>query len=499
MTIDGDYEVPEAAYKARPSERAEGKRHIVIVGAGIVGACTAYYLTENDAFVREQCHITVIESTSVACGASGKAGGLLASWAFPHQIVPLSFQLHQELADEHDGERNWDYRRLATVSMEADLQGVELPDTAAQRAQGHPPLTTPKKTLGLSSDFLVGSSGEEESSEDDEGDAETRRARRAQHAAQREEERQEENRRRRNWPGHMPRDLDWVDQKLIEEWSMLGGTETTAQVHPHKFTHHIMRKALETGCVDLVRGKVSAIHRQRISDKRATRKDARTSSSATAQEGAVLGLTYYSSLAQASVKIDLAHERGDALIVCMGPWTARVLADCPVSGLRAHSITVRPPAPRPTVSPYAIFTELRIGDTEYFAPELYARHDEVYICGEGDTMADVPDTADQVEVLDARCNRLFRYASLISPVLAQGRILRRQACYLPVLNVATSSGPLIGETNCHGLFVASGHSCWGINNAPATGRIMAELILEGHTPSADISALDPKMYFDALL
>ena len=107
-------------FQTYPSKNSEGKKHIVIVGGGIIGCCTAYYLTQHPSFSPSTHHITIIESRRIAGGASGKAGGLLASWAFPHQIVPLSFQLHQELSDEYDGENNWDYRRLTTVSLEAD-------------------------------------------------------------------------------------------------------------------------------------------------------------------------------------------------------------------------------------------------------------------------------------------------------------------------------------------------------------------------------------------
>ena len=42
-----------------------------------------------------------------------------------------------------------------------------------------------------------------------------------------------------------------------------------------------------------------------------------------------------------------------------------------------------------------------------------------------------------------------------------------------------------------GAYVATGHSCWGILNGPATGQAMAELIVYGSTKSLDISAFDP--------
>ena len=47
---------------------------------------------------------------------------------------------------------------------------------------------------------------------------------------------------------------------------------------------------------------------------------------------------------------------------------------------------------------------------------------------------------------------------------------------------------------CHpgarGAYVATGHSVWGILNAPATGEAVAELILDGATRAVDLSSFD---------
>ena len=40
-------------------------------------------------------------------------------------------------------------------------------------------------------------------------------------------------------------------------------------------------------------------------------------------------------------------------------------------------------------------------------------------------------------------------------------------------------------------YVATGHSVWGILNAPATGEAMAELIADGRARSVDLSPFDP--------
>ena len=87
-----------------------------------------------------------------------------------------------------------------------------------------------------------------------------------------------------------------------------------------------------------------------------------------------------------------------------------------------------------------------------------------------------------IECLQAICARL-------SPVLAESKVLAQQACYRPV----TQDGlPLIGPVpGLKGAYVATGHSVWGILNAPATGEAMAELIVDGHTRSVDLTRFDP--------
>jgi glycine/D-amino acid oxidase-like deaminating enzyme len=87
-----------------------------------------------------------------------------------------------------------------------------------------------------------------------------------------------------------------------------------------------------------------------------------------------------------------------------------------------------------------------------------------------------------IERLEQMCNRM-------SPVLAASKILARQACYRPV----TRDGlPLIGRVQgVEGAYVATGHSVWGILNAPATGEAMAELITDGVAHSVDLSPFDP--------
>src|SRR5215216_7633160 len=96
---------------------------VVICGGGVVGACTAYFLSLRGA------EVTVVENTEVAAAASGKAGGFLAlDWCAGSPLDALarrSFGLHAALPDEIAGD--WGYRRMTAYS------GFVVPERDARR------------------------------------------------------------------------------------------------------------------------------------------------------------------------------------------------------------------------------------------------------------------------------------------------------------------------------------------------------------------------------
>ena len=95
-------------------------RHVIVCGAGVIGASVAYFLT------RRRIAVTVVERTGVACAASGKSGGFLAlDWCDGTAVEPLaraSFALHATLAKEIA--RDWGYRRMDTFMLAAREKGA---------------------------------------------------------------------------------------------------------------------------------------------------------------------------------------------------------------------------------------------------------------------------------------------------------------------------------------------------------------------------------------
>ncbi|MCO5562829.1 hypothetical protein L7F22_016464 [Adiantum nelumboides] len=107
-----------------PSTRPE--RHIAIVGGGIIGAASLYYLAQHSTASASAplLRLTLIEEAKqVAPGASGKSGGFLAEdWhgADTADLAKLSYRLHRELAEREDGRARWGYRAVETVSLAFD-------------------------------------------------------------------------------------------------------------------------------------------------------------------------------------------------------------------------------------------------------------------------------------------------------------------------------------------------------------------------------------------
>ena len=484
-------------------------KDITIVGGGIIGCTTAYFLTRHPAYSPATHRITLLEASSssnkggrtadsvadptaladtaaaagaggagdksvtacrprkehdgIASGASGKAGGLLARWAFPRTIAPLSFRLHAELAATHGGAAAWGYRRCTAAQAECRASLVERKSKEAEEGSGG----SGGGTKGLHKDHKKDKTGRGKSG--------------------------------------APPELDWVHEDALLAYDEIGGPDDTAQVHPELFTHRMAQLAEEAGACIVTGARVTAIN---------TGGDG----------GAVQSVTYTVGDGDEG---DTTHTLPTTdCVVAAGPWTPRLLPQVPVTASRAHSIVVR--APPPGLSAHALFTSIALprgffpepdsgaGDKGVrgrralarpttVEPEIYARPDgTAYACGPTDDAEELPDTAAAVRVDEARCADIAAQVAAISGALAppeggdqddgpggasaNAHILARQACYLP------QGGPFIGPVSRagRGVIVAAGHTCWGIQNAPATGLLVSELVFDGKASSANLAGCLPR-------
>ena len=182
----------------------------------------------------------------------------------------------------------------------------------------------------------------------------------------------------------------------------------------------------------------------------------------------------------------------DAVVIAMGPWSALAsewLPLPPVYGLKGHSLVFETgiaSAGRGIVSRLC-----RSGRRHALARGLPACgwHD---LCLRRVQRGARPGRPGPRRTRPGALDRLTALCARVSPVLANSPIVASGACYRPV----TGDGlPLIGAIgDVDRVFVATGHSVWGILNAPATGEAMAELVLDGTARTVDLSPFDPARF-----
>ncbi|WP_354083381.1 FAD-binding oxidoreductase [Bradyrhizobium sp. S3.3.6] len=253
-----------------------------------------------------------------------------------------------------------------------------------------------------------------------------------------------------------PSALGWLSDGVVIA-QRIGTTETTAIVHPQKFTSAVMTAALAQGA-ELRPGRVTGI----VRDPHGTRAK--------------------------GVEVEGSIIEADAVVIAMGPWSllaAQWMSLPAVYGQRSPSIVYDLGS---NVPADALFLECET-DGGAVSIEVFPRADgSTHITALSD-IAPLPlDPAAVTPDRDAIA-RLQAMSERLSPLFRPDKIIAQQACFRPV----TEDGlPLIGPVpQSDGLYVATGHNVWGILNAPATAEAMAQLIAEGGTRQVDLAPFDP--------
>ncbi|MGQ0685710.1 NAD(P)/FAD-dependent oxidoreductase [Bradyrhizobium sp.] len=251
---------------------------------------------------------------------------------------------------------------------------------------------------------------------------------------------------------HAPSELTWLSDGIVIT-NRLGTPETTAIVPPRSFTAAMMKAAQGLG---------AAVH-----------------------IGAITGLAGDGASVR-SVAVDGRMIEADAVVIAMGPWSvlaSRWLALPAVYGLQSPSLVYDTGAEVPAD---ALFLDCH---DDNVSVELFPRGDgTTHVTAFTDQPPLPLDPAAVMPDPDA-IDRLQAIAARLSPAFRPERIVARQSCFRPV----TEDGlPLIGKVPAiAGAYVATGHSVWGILNAPATGEALAEMIVDGSPRSVDLAPFDP--------
>ncbi|KAI9512846.1 FAD dependent oxidoreductase [Russula earlei] len=415
---------------------APAVQNVIVVGAGIIGVATAHHLSR----LSPALTIHLLDSSpSLFASASGQAAGFLARDWFRRataSLGALSFDLHRQLAEEHDGARRWGYSPSTAFS---------LPEAR----------TPPNGKKG--EDWLL--EGRSRSTSATVADAD------------------------RDGPTPvLPRwlaagrdDTAHSPAEPVSSWS------TTAQVNPSELCQflldqcrsrnvHVHHPVTATGLVSSPPGDaITGLSvRSRDGSERVMPCDALVLTA-----GVWTPRVFSTLFPNATVSLPISHLSGHSVVLRSPHWKA-----------------TEPPAHSTTTGCHAIFTTDSDADC---SPEIFSRlGGDIYLAGLNTMAIPVPELASEVQPEPASIEVLIRIARKL---LGEDQlvVLRTGFCHRPVFNGAapllTTLTPDQTGVNLHGgIWVSAGHGPWGISLSLGTGLVLAELVLR-KDPSADVSRL----------
>ena len=435
----------------------------VILGGGIIGLSTAYYLSKSEHHSRDAPIKIIDPAPQLLAGASGNAGGFLASDWFSASVAPLgqlSFDLHEQLARENNGNSRWSYGRSTALSLSVRNIGVSR--------------TKPGK--GKSQDWLSEGASRKEAAgrspqqDDDEASEDVLN------------------------PDGSPK---WVKSQTGRTIDTISSPGACAQVEPTKLCE-FLRKESETNGVEVLLS-------------------CRPAGVARGQRGEVTGVQITNTKTNEASIVSCS-----SIVIAAGPWTPLVfktlfpasVLDIPIEHLAGHSCTVRSRHlkhhPNPFTTPvgaepksdaapvhHAIFSAPS-PEWPSFAPEAISRTGrdgvaEVYVAGLNSSTLPLPSISTESK-LDEKSRQQLRHtvAALTGEDEDTLDIVREAVCFRPVMTRGV--GPIIGKVSPEhcgegaGVYVASGHGPWGISLSLGTGLVVSEMVT-GRSPVVPIDAL----------
>ncbi|MBP2455598.1 NAD(P)/FAD-dependent oxidoreductase [Mycolicibacterium lutetiense] len=177
----------------------------------------------------------------------------------------------------------------------------------------------------------------------------------------------------------------------------------------------------------------------------------------------------------ANVNVDLADRslRAETAVIATGAWLSKLAKPwvrTPVQAGRGYSFTV--PVDRPLLGPIYL-PDARVACTPY--------HGGLRVAGTMEFRS--PDDPLQPPRVDA-------IIASAAPLLDGVDWDARTDVWVGPRPVSSDGRPLIGEV-AQGIYVAGGHGMWGLAHGPVTGRLLAEYMTTGKQPEA-LREFDPR-------
>ncbi|KAK9238124.1 FAD dependent oxidoreductase [Lipomyces kononenkoae] len=469
----------------------------IIVGGGIIGLSTAFYLATSASALSASTRIIIIDSSQhLFTSASGRAAGFLNRSWFDRpsaSLAELSFVLHQELAEIYGGKTRWGYRPSQAWSAgkrrrhntDEEYRQVTEERLRKQREGAETADPTFSHHRGANSDEEKVSTEEAE-----------------------------------------PPDWIFCDE---EKTFLIAGPHECAQINPYQLCEFLLEQCISKG--------VEVLYPYRLD------------SLTTKEDGSIDNAVLSDLLDQVEQTVTNVKN----VVIAAGVWTGSVFKSLfpdakyipAISPLAGYSMTFVSPLVRftghkPVSDTSATFGPpaegnsdsgiptqqlhpghdtnkmrdacfVRSSGSDAWLPELFSRSNgEIYIAGLNEqgfhpalgTMAPSSHfeshglVVDEIELSphdDSNTNNFNIMQSVAQELLGPDiTVLRKSVCLRPV----TPGGePIIGEVppsyvnGTKGVYICAGHGPWGITLSLGSGKVIAELIMDGKVRSADISQL----------
>lgn len=410
--------------------------HTVILGAGIIGLSTAYYLAQH----QDPSSIYLVEpSPELFSSASGYAGGFLAKDWFAPSVAPLgalSFNEHRRLAEEHGGREKWGYSAATCVSYAASAAARD------DQKRGDDWLRDGTSRADAAPVILDSSSAK-----------------------------------RPAW-------LRRVDGDHLE---LIGDEGTTAQVDPLLLCQFLLRECVRRGVrlhhpakpVSVRTGRDGELVGVRIVDTRSAVETELPCAKVIVAAGAWTGQVFQTLFPKSGLQIPIRSLAGHSLVLRSPRWHAGVESNGCHAIFTTHNEGFCP----------EMFS--RLGGHIYFAG-LNSSTIPVPDAAAGKA---TPSSEGLAQLREAAKEILGAGVGAKNDL----EVVREGLCFRPVTSWGTpivsrirdqdlGAGVVTKPGSEGGVFVAAGHGPWGIAMSLGTGVVLAEMV-QGRAPSADISGL----------
>ncbi|KAH5264676.1 hypothetical protein HBI71_093060 [Parastagonospora nodorum] len=405
----------------------------VILGSGIIGLSTAYFLSQSGNTNPRRIHLVDASPELFHC-ASGFAGGFLAAdWFAPSvaSLGALSYGLHAQLAESHNGRARWGYSDSVAISLSQDSE---------------------EAVSGSGEDWL---------------ESGTSRGQLPYHASPWEAE--------EGGP-------QWLRRTKEGAMEVISGGRTTAQIDPLRFCRWLLARCQERGvnvhnparALSLSRDESCVLNGIRMSHDGVESELPCTRLVITS--GAWSPRVFSALFPRTTTRVPISALGGHSLLI-RNPHFQPTEAD--------------------NGSCHAVFATDTLGfSPEWFARtggELYLAGLTTTTIPLPDVATEVKASGESLNQLKA-CARamiagvpgqdfeVLREALCFRPVTSSGRPIVSRIPDGKLGGMKTRPGAK------GGVFIAAGHGAWGISHAPGTGMVLSELI-EGRQTSAKIEAL----------